>query len=136
MEILGRGEILVGPNILRTKPLLSEQDYGLVRELVPKVLSRQFSRVALRRTFEEEMYHVGRTMIFDIERLIDGVWISVGPRPEAETEEAEWGTAALAILDMIAMNLEGYEHLTQEQMSHKLGIIKELVNFGPKAKHD
>ena len=99
-----------------------------------RILGRQFSRVAIRKTFEEEMYHVGRTMTFDIERLIDGVWITVGPRQLAETEEAEWGTAALAIMDMIAMNIEGYESLSPEQMRFKLGIIKELVNFSPKAK--
>ncbi len=128
MEILGRIEITVGPDIMRTPPLLDDHQKQLVRELILKTLSRgAWCKKSLARALEEEMHHTAREMGGEtweqIEHLLKGIWISANTPPEGEESAGD-----RALLANIADNVRDYERLSPDLMRYKLRMIYKLTS--------
>ncbi|MDD3102494.1 MAG: hypothetical protein PHE59_05110 [Patescibacteria group bacterium] len=87
VEILGRIEIVVGPDIGRDPPLLDEHQKGLVRVLILKTIARGgWCKKSLTRTLEEEMHQTARQMGGEtweqIDQLLKGIWMTAATPPE------------------------------------------------------
>lgn len=129
MEILGRIEITVGPDILRSENTLSPAQKALVRQLILKTVNRgNWLKKSITRVLEEEMFHTSREMgpeaRAQVEELLHGIWVSVNTPPESEEESAD----DRALLANIADNVRDYERLSPDLMRYKLGMIYKLTS--------